>query len=169
VTVQPAGLAPYVGSYIAGVNRLSMEFEGEELRLHGPLGVDRLAFIGHDRAYVSEGPDAPQGVRFHPAAGQAPAWIEFQSGMTFDFNDRADDPPGPIGDEYDALLGDYAVIQWGVPLFPAPLSKRNGYLYLGEMRLTEHAPGLLFTADGEAVDLRGEPPTARNIVLRRTA
>jgi hypothetical protein len=35
------------------------------------------------------------------------------------------------------------------------------------MRLTEHQPGLFFTGDGEALDLRGEAPTIRNIVLHR--
>jgi hypothetical protein len=160
-----------VGSYIAGVSRLSITLEGEGLSLHGPdddARGGRLAFTAPPgSAYIAEGPDAPHRVRLHPAAGREAARIEFDSGAEFDFNDREDDPPGPVRDAYNHLLGDYVVIQWGVPLFPAPLTKRNGYLYVGGMRLTEHQPGLFFTADGEAVDLRGPSPTARNIVLRR--
>jgi hypothetical protein len=64
-------------------------------------------------------------------------------------------------------LGDYAVNQWGRPVYAVPLYKKNGYLYLPGIRATEHLSGLLFTGDGEALDLRGETPTFRNIPLDR--
>jgi hypothetical protein len=52
-------------------------------------------------------------------------------------------------------------------IFSASLRKKNGYLYFGHSRLTQHQPGLFFTADGEALDLRGPEPTFRNILLHR--
>ncbi|MCU0606393.1 MAG: beta-lactamase family protein [Candidatus Edwardsbacteria bacterium] len=39
--------------------------------------------------------------------------------------------------------------------------------YGGWQRLTEHRPGLFFTEYGEALDLRADPPTYRNIKLER--
>jgi hypothetical protein len=171
VTPGPARLARYVGSYIAGPARVSIELADQGLALRGPVDtqLNRLAFTGPERAYVAEGPLAPHAVRFHPAVGQDAARIEFDSGVEFDFNDRADEPPGPLGGAPDPRLGDYEVVQWGVPvpLFSAPLRKQNGYLYFGSSRLTEHLPGLFFTSDGEALDLRGPIPTIRNIALRR--
>jgi CubicO group peptidase (beta-lactamase class C family) len=180
VTPDPANLAPYAGAYVGGLSALSAEVDeqGLALRLPGETALSRLAFTGPDTAYIAEGPGAPHRVRLSPAAGKEGARIElvvegpdapdvFSHGIGFDFNDRADLPPGFVGDAYDDKLGDYLVIQWGVPVIPAPLRKRGGYLYLGPMRLTEHQPGLFFTGDGEAVDLRGEAPTIRNIVLHR--
>jgi hypothetical protein len=49
------------------------------------------------------------------------------------------------------------------------MCKKNGRPYLGATRLTEHLPGLFFTGDGQAVDLRGSTPGRawRSIVLQR--
>lgn len=170
VAPPPERLASYAGSYLAGLQRVSITFQDGALALRGPGDAipSRLAFTAPDTAYVAEGQLAGHGVSFHPPEGQQAAHIEFSTGGVFDFNGHADDPAGPIGDAYDHRLGDLTVIQWGVPAFPAPLRKKNGYLHLGSMRLTEHLPGLFFTADGEAVDLRGPSPTYANIVLHRT-
>lgn len=180
VMPDPASPAPYAGGYLGGLSLLSAETDerGLALRLPGETEPSRLAFTGPGGAYIAEGPGAPHRVRLYPAAGRQGARIElvvegpdapevFSHGLAFDFNEPADLQPGPVGGAYDDKLGDYLVIQWGVPVIPAPLTKRSGYLYLGPMRLTEHQPGLLFTGDGEAVDLRGEAPTIRNIVLHR--
>jgi hypothetical protein len=43
-----------------------------------------------------------------------------------------------------------------------------GHLYIDERKLiVEHEPGLFFSADGEALDFRREPPTWFNIPLLR--
>ncbi len=180
VSPDPASLAPYAGGYLSGISFASAELDarGLALRLPDQTEPSRLDFTGPGEAYIAEGPGAPYRVLLFPAVGQQGARIElavdgpdapdvFTHGVAFDFNDRADLPRGPVEDAYDHLLGDYVVIQWDVPVIPAPLSKRNGWLYLGGMRLTEHLPGLFFTGDGEAVDLRGPTPTIRNIVLHR--
>ncbi len=47
--------------------------------------------------------------------------------------------------------------------------KNNGYLPLDHMKLEEFQPGLLFISHGEGLDLRGAPPTWRNIALEKMA
>jgi CubicO group peptidase (beta-lactamase class C family) len=170
-------LQSHVGSYVAGIAHLSMLWEGETLGFYmpGETALNRLAFTSDRTAYVAEGPFAPHGLTLHPAEGAKSAWIEFShdpqgySGGYFDFNDSDRVPPGDVDDRYDALLGSYEVIQWGQPVFPANLEKKNGYLYLSGTRTTQHLPGLFFTGDGEALDLRGPMPTIRNILLHRPA
>ncbi|HEY1426667.1 MAG TPA: serine hydrolase domain-containing protein [Caulobacteraceae bacterium] len=171
VRLEPPSIARHAGNYVGGFGLVAIEPDDGGLTLRGPIDPqpNRLAFTGPDRAYISEGPLATHGLQFHPPHGQEAAWIEFDTGVAFDLSDQADAPPGRLGDAYDAWLGNYDVVQWGVPvpLFSAPLRKNNGYLYFGRNRLTEHLPGLFFTADGEAIDLRGPEPTFRNIVLHR--
>ena len=52
------------------------------------------------------------------------------------------------------------------------VSVRNGWLHFQgdgqDFRLSEHTPGLFFTPDGEAVDLRGPAFSFRNIRLYKT-
>jgi len=174
-------LAPFCGSYVAGQAVVTAGWEGEAFAIRTPL--DRapsvLAFTAPLEAYVSEGPYAGQAVRLHPPTDLQPARLEvvydegapvtaFMAGGGVDFNEGEEPgPPGPIADAYDALLGDYRIIQWGVPFMTLALSKRNGHLYLAHMRLREHAPGLFFSPDGEALDLNSKPPNFRNIPLHR--
>ena len=71
--------------------------------------------------------------------------------------------------ERDGVPGVAVVlIEGGQPVFPLSIEKRNGYIYVGGMRATQHLPGLFFSADGEALDLRGTLPTIRNILLHRS-
>ena len=77
--------------------------------------------------------------------------------------------------EYDERLGDYEIHIWGKPVSKVSLGKENGYLCGFDAasgrkfwRYTPFAPGLLFGADGETLDLTGEIPTAQNIQLIRT-
>jgi len=166
-------LQSHVGSYVAGIMRMTVDWDGEALavRLPGETEASRLVFTSERMAYFAEGPNASRGLTLHPSEGLRAAWVEFAeagySGSYFDFNDSDRDPPGDIGDRYDALLGPYEVIQWGQPVFPLSLEKKNGDLYVGGMRMTQHLPGLFFSSDGEALDLRGPTPTIRNILLHR--
>ena len=50
----------------------------------------------------------------------------------------------------------------------ATIAVADGYLTYNGMRCREHLPGLFFTFDGEALDLRGTIATFRNIPLIRT-
>lgn len=67
--------------------------------------------------------------------------------------------------------GDYEIDQWGKPMPTLTrIQVRNGWLYLDKVRLIdEHQPGLFFSGDGEALDLRSATPTWRNIRLRKVA
>jgi hypothetical protein len=157
------------GPNLAGISFLILRREGEALVLTASDDPtpNRLVFTGPDTAWIAEGPRAPQGLRFHPGQGLESPWLEFDDGLSFDYNDSERDPPGPVDSQYDRQLGDYVVNQWGRAIFPASLRKKNGWLYLSRIRTTEHQPGLLFTGDGEALDLRGETPEIRNIPLDR--
>ncbi len=163
------------GTYVTGQVTLTMEekSDGLEFDVTGEPAPNRLAFTSRDTAYVSEGPRVPQTVRFHPQRREVAAWVEttganllqFSGASGFDFNDSDRDPPGSIGERYDHCLGAYEVMQWGTSLMQVSLSKKNGYIYLAGRRMIEHLDGLFFTGDGEALDLRGERPTFRNIQL----
>ena len=179
--IQPPkeALRLHTGTYLTGQIFLAMaeDPDGLEFQVSGEAAPNRLALTSQDTAYVAEGPRAPQRVQFHPQQGELAAWLEFSSddalqfagASGFDFNDSDRDPPGSVGDRYDRFLGTYDVRQWGQTILKVSLSKRNGYLYLGRTRTIEHLDGLFFTGDGEALDLRGERPTFRNVQLIRTA
>jgi CubicO group peptidase (beta-lactamase class C family) len=173
----PEALAALTGTYLTGQISLTMTQDagGLEFRVTGEAAPNRLAFTGPDTAFVMAGPRTPQSVRFHPPYGELAAWMAFSSegalqfsgASGFDFNDSDRDLPGVVGDRYDRFLGPYEVRQWGKTLMQVSLTKKNGYPYLGSMRTREHLDGLFFTGDGEALDLRGERPTFRNIRLIR--
>jgi hypothetical protein len=87
-------------------------------------------------------------------------------GNTWSYNDGPNDPPGPDKPEWDAHLGEYTILFRGSSIADVRIHKKNGYLYLDDIKLVvEHEPGLFFTTTGEAVDFRGSSPTAENIPL----
>lgn len=112
--------------------------------------------------------DATQ-MTYFPAADGAPAHLESVLGETnLDYNDGPNDAPGPDKPAWDAYVGEYDIHYWGKPSQRVNIRRRNGYLYLDDIRLMlEHEPGLFFSGDGEAVDFRPALPTWRNIPLRR--
>ena len=60
----------------------------------------------------------------------------------------------------DAIIGEFSVRVTEI--------MEAGHLYFDQHRLVdEHRPGLFFSVKGEALDLRGEVPTWRNIPMRR--
>jgi len=130
-------------------------------------GANRLAFASEDEGWFVEGPKRHRAVRFHPPTGLEAASFEFPEGDRWDFIDGPSVTPGPVGSEYDDQLGTYAIHVWDKPVARAILSKRNGWLYYNDIRLSPFRPGLLFGGTGEALDLRGAIPTARNILLHR--
>jgi hypothetical protein len=76
--------------------------------------------------------------------------------------ERADEPA------WTPYVGTYRLERWRKPANEIVVQRKNGYLYLNDIRLiAEHEPGLFFTPDGEAVDFRHDPPTWRNVRMRR--
>jgi CubicO group peptidase (beta-lactamase class C family) len=84
-----------------------------------------------------------------------------------DYNDGPTDPPGPDKPHWSRYVGDYEPLGHSDPEDSVRVSVRNGYLYVSEDRCTEHKPGLFFTYDGEAIDLRSDPPTMANRRMRK--
>lgn len=89
------------------------------------------------------------------------------SGDYLDLNERPEEPAGPFKEEWNNFIGRYDVMTMTGPGRAMEVMKKNGYLYLDYMKLSEHLPGLFFTAGGEALDFRGEQPTWRNIKLQK--
>lgn len=75
--------------------------------------------------------------------------------------------PGPNKPEWRPWLGNYRITVFGYPVDKQRIDIRNGYLHYGGQQLEEYQPGLFFTADGEALDMRGVVPTFRNIKLEK--
>jgi len=78
------------------------------------------------------------------------------------------DRPGPNRPEWAAWAGTYRAPLWGrLDTVSFTLGLDNGWLTVDGARCEEHRPGLFFTPDGEALDLRGTVPMYRNISLIR--
>jgi len=89
----------------------------------------------------------------------------------YDFHkpDKSADQAGPDKPEWKPYLGIFRTLYWGrAPGSIAMIGVANGYLTYNGMRCREHLPGLFFSFDGEALDLRGTIATFRNIPLIRT-
>jgi CubicO group peptidase (beta-lactamase class C family) len=82
---------------------------------------------------------------------------------------KSSDEPGPNKAEWKPYLGAYRALSWGrIFGFVAAIGIADGYLTYNGTRCSEYLPGLFFTFDGEALDLRGTIATYRNIPLVRT-
>jgi CubicO group peptidase (beta-lactamase class C family) len=103
--------------------------------------------------------------------GQTPAHLEpLLTDIHLDYNDGPNDPPGPDKGIWEKYVGDYSIDQWGRPLYPIKVHRKNGYLYIDTARMVvEHEPGLFFTSDGESVDFRATNLRWGNIPLRRVS
>lgn len=63
--------------------------------------------------------------------------------------------------------GDYEFKVWGKPAGVVRVRPRNGLLTMNGQPLYETEAGQFFTADGEVLDFRSEPPIWRSIELHR--
>jgi CubicO group peptidase (beta-lactamase class C family) len=114
-------------------------------------------------------------VRFLPAVGDRPGALMWVS-RVFDnpkisyshFNDGPSGPPGPDRPGWAAFGGDYDTLWEDEPVSQARVEVRNGRLYFNDGQCVEHAPGLFFRYDGEALDFRTDPPTFARQALRRS-
>jgi CubicO group peptidase (beta-lactamase class C family) len=133
-----------------------------------------VKFLGADDIDVKL-PSMVMALRFHSDGQRDPAWADctvevgaMHISGTLVYNGSPYDSKGPDKVEWGAYLGDYDMPQWGKVIDTVNLHVENGYLYLGKYRVVdEFKPGLFFLSNGEALDLRGHPPTFRNIVLIR--
>ncbi|MBB6093974.1 CubicO group peptidase (beta-lactamase class C family) [Povalibacter uvarum] len=165
VAVLPdAWLQKFAGRYVGRGGPAEIEVKDGSLVLRNGNSALPMRFMSPDEMFVA----APQGdaamYRYMPATGFAPAHLEcWFSEASLDYNDSERDPPGPDKPEWQPYLGNYRLERWGQPADEILIRRRNGYLYLNDTRLTEHEPGLFFTAEGEAVDFRAAVPVYRSV------
>lgn len=93
--------------------------------------------------------------------------IREYDGEFLDLNDRPGEPAGNFKPEWEKYIGKYALIIYGFPAETKEVMRKNGFLYLDNMKLKEHLPGLFFTVHGETLDLRTDKPTWKNIKIRK--
>jgi len=105
------------------------------------------------------------------------AYIKSQRGIT-DEPDLTGFPPqapvrsipseaGPDKPEWKKYTGVYRIRSFNQPIWKGIIKIKNGYLHYNDQPLDEFLPGLFFDPDGEAIDMRGETPTYRNIKLEK--
>jgi CubicO group peptidase (beta-lactamase class C family) len=170
IELQRSQLAHFTGSYIG------RDFYGEIKLENGILGIRAasaftpLQFTSPADLFVAGPGGEAVAYRYFPAIQSEPAHLECAIGEnSLDYNDGADDPAGANSAEWDAIMGQYYIDQWGRRAQQLVVHRKNGYLYLNDWRLIEFEPNLFFTADGEAVDFRHPEPTWRNIRLLRVS
>ncbi|MCC7489239.1 MAG: beta-lactamase family protein [Gammaproteobacteria bacterium] len=120
-------------------------------------------------------PSMAMTLRFQSDGLRDPAWADCTIDVgtvrisgSLAYNGNPMDPLGPDKPEWRRYLGDYAIPQWGKVVDTVDLHVEGSYLYFGKYRVVdEYKPGLFFLSDGQALDLRGEPPTFRSISLNR--
>jgi CubicO group peptidase (beta-lactamase class C family) len=106
------------------------------------------------------------------AGGKAVSVVRPYDGTVWTLGSPANELRGPDKKEWASYVGSYVRKRFGFGERLYNVSVRNGWLHFQgdgqDFRLSEHTPGLFFTPDGEAVDLRGPVLTFRNIPLYRT-
>jgi CubicO group peptidase (beta-lactamase class C family) len=106
------------------------------------------------------------------ANGKAISVVRPYDGTVWTLGTAANEPKGPEKKEWSGYVGSYVRKRFGLGERFYNVSVKNGWLHLQgdgqDFRLSEHTPGLFFTPDGEAVDLRGPAFSFRNIRLYRT-
>lgn len=170
IELPKARLGEFVGSYVSRVGAAEIALDGDGLALvRGERSVP-VHFIAPDALCVETPDGEAELFRVFGGAQGAPRRLECWSGdFSLVYNDGPSDPAGPGKPEWDTFLGTYSVDVWGKPVQQLKVHRKNGYLYLDEVRLiAEHAPGLFFSSDGEAVDFRNGAATYANAPLRRS-
>jgi CubicO group peptidase (beta-lactamase class C family) len=164
-------LQRFVGSYV-GRNILSeITLEKGTLGLRQGSKFAPLQFNTPTDAFTADGMGEATTYRYFERRGSEPAHFECSVGeISPDQNSTPADPAGPNDPAWRSYVGDYRISQWGVPTETVSIRKANGWLTLNGIRLVvETEPKLFFTADGEAVDFRNDPPTWKNLRLERVA
>ena len=158
-------LGDYVGRF--GIKRI----ENRNGELWAVSGKEAAALYSlSDREMLECSRNGTKRYRFVGKDSGAPSFmVRVDDGETWDYNDGPGNPPGVGTSTWDRYIGEYSLQIWGKPAGNVKIYKKNGYLYLDELRLEEYRPGLFFTSNGEVLDMRSSPPTFKNIRLRRFA
>ena len=111
------------------------------------LGAEILQHIKKQRGITDE----PDLTGFPPTAPRKSVSAEF----------------GPNKTEWRKYTGLYRISTFGQAVWKIDLRIINGYLCFNGQQLNEYLPGLFFDLEGEALDMRGEIPTYRNIRMEK--
>jgi CubicO group peptidase (beta-lactamase class C family) len=169
IELPPAWLQRYVGNYVGRYGAVDIAINDGKLVMQQRGESTPIRFTSPEDLHIATPSGDSVTWRYCAGSPQAPAHLEgFVGENGLDYNDGAQDSAGPDKAEWVRYLGAYRLDRWGKPDKVVTLHRQNGYLYLDRTRLVvEHEPGLFFTCDGEAVDLRGNEPTWRSIRLQR--
>jgi len=159
-----------MGSYAAG---MIIKYEQEVLGLqYGGRGFYPIKFyddggelVGMFRRYSE--------IRFLPLINDRPGSLVLVNRTiggamsANDFHETLNEPPGPNKPQWAEYLGEYEMINKGVPDDIVTAIIKNGYLYFDDDKCIEYKPGLFFTFTGQALDFRSNQATYANIPIRK--
>ncbi len=154
------------GTYLVGAQLTS--FRVENGRLHAVRGSRVQPLDAHGADGFSAGHDLYEFLS--DAAGAVRAVRSRRDGgvTVLVRNDGPGDAPGPARPEWGRYLGVYRARAYGLD-DEKSVGLKNGHLYWNDrMKLTEHAPGLFFTADGDSVRFGEDTVEFMNRHYRRT-
>ncbi len=165
----PAQLEGFVGTWIARNTTVALQIQNGVLQFREDGVATPLQFATPDEM-LHVGADGEIRVyRYFAAQAREPAHLECSEGeISLDYDEGPHDSRGPDSPSWVRYVGRYRLRQWGVPVQTLSIQRRNGWLYLDDIRLViEWEAGLFFTCDGEAVDFRGNQAMWKNIRLER--
>jgi CubicO group peptidase (beta-lactamase class C family) len=126
-------------------------------------------FVAEREAYIDiPGAAYSTLIRFVPNLDGAGAYLcTVHDGDAYAYCDGPNDPPGPDDPRWERYVGSYEWLAGDAPVLTTNIHRRNGWLYLEDMKLVEHEPGLFFLPHGEYVDARGPVPIGGGVAGRR--
>ncbi|GMW06654.1 MAG: hypothetical protein AMXMBFR8_14510 [Nevskiales bacterium] len=172
-SIDEARLRQLAGLYV-GPPDVELAFRGPRLGMNAQSGFYPATFFSTDEMEVKT-PSMTLSCRFHSDGQRDPAWADctvdvgvMRISGTLAYNGGPYDPEGPDKKEWGVFLGDYDIPQWGKVVDTVNLHVENGYLYFGRYRVVDEiAPGLFFLSNGEALDLRKQPPMFGSVAMIR--
>jgi CubicO group peptidase (beta-lactamase class C family) len=171
VQLESKQLQQFIGSYVGRASICDIKLENGVMGMRVGASFTPVQFTSPVDMFIVDSEGEAVTYRYFPGDRNEAAHFECSIGeKSLDYNDAPLNAAGPNSSEWEPYLGPYLIEQWGKQSRQVIVRRRNGYLYLDEIRLTfEFEKGLFFTSDGEAVDFRQSEPTWRNIRLHRTA
>jgi CubicO group peptidase (beta-lactamase class C family) len=173
VEVPEKRLRQLAGLYV-GTPSIELAIVDRKLGWKSRNGFHLATFRSAEEIEVAT-PSATLRCRFRSDGIRDPAWADctvavgaMRMAGSLAHNGSPFDPVGVEQPTWSRYVGEYDLLQWGKVVEAIRIRTENGYLYCGSARVVaEHQPGLFFLADGEALDLRTDHPSLRNIGLTR--
>jgi hypothetical protein len=162
----------FVGNYLGrGGELFEIKFGDGALGMRLEDRFQKLSFTSPLDAFLTDPSGEVAPMHLEAANAFRPKFLRCPGGPSFgdlDYNDGPGDAHGPDKKEWQRYVGAYRMLEWGKALVTLKIHIKNGSLYIDERKLiVEHEPGLFFSADGEALDFRGEQPTWFSVPLQR--